>query len=170
MNAPDLRSELERLHSGSFGWALACCQHRMEEAEDVLHMAYVKVLEGKARFDGRASFRTWFFGVIRHTAIEQRRRRWVREALLLHWFGAQSSPAALAAPQQLPSDNDSLRNALGRLPQRQQQVLHLVFYQDLTVDEAATAMGVSPGTARTHFDRGKRKLRQLLAPERGEAR
>jgi len=174
MSAPDLHRELERLHTASFGWALACCQHRREEAEDVLHMAYVKVLEGKARFDGRASFRTWLFGVIRHTAVEQRRRRWVREALLLRWFSAEASPASAVAHHRGSDhdsrDNEVLRNGLGRLPRRQQQILHLVFYQDLTVQEAAAVLGISLGTARTHFDRGKRRLRQLLSPKLQEAR
>ncbi len=58
-----------------------------------------------------------------------------------------------------------MREALSRLPARQRQVLHLVFYEELTVEQAAPVLGVSVGTARTHFDRGKRKLRTLLAPE-----
>jgi len=161
----DLQSELERLHAASFGWALACCGQRREEAEDVLQTAYIKVLEGKAKFDGRSSFRTWLFGVIRHTALEQRRRRWVREMLLERWFLARPSlPSRPSAADVFP-DSRALRDALGRLPERQQQVLHLVFYQEMTVEEASAVMGVSLGTARTHFDRGKRRLRQMLAPE-----
>ncbi len=165
MNATDLQSELERLHVASFGWALSCCRQQREEAEDVLHTAYMKVLGGQARFEGRASFRTWFFGVIRHTASEQRRRRWVRETLLQKWFSGQPS-ASTGQPDPLGSsqENRQLRDALERLPDRQQQVLHLVFYQDLTVEEAAGAMGVSLGTARTHFARGKSRLRQILSP------
>ena len=44
---------------------------------------YVKVLDGKARFDGRSSLKTWLFAVIRHTALAQRRTRWVRSLALL---------------------------------------------------------------------------------------
>ena len=164
MNATDLRSELERSHVASFGWALSCCRQQREEAEDVLHTAYMKVLGGQARFEGRSSFRTWFFGVIRHTASEQRRRRWVREILLQKWFSGQASPST-GQPNPLEASQESrqLRDALQRLPDRQRQVLHLVFYQDFTVEEAAGAMGVSLGTARTHFARGKSRLRQILS-------
>ncbi len=165
MTDPDLQSELERLHTSSFGWALSCCRHRKDDAEDVLHTAYMKVLEGKARFDGRSSFRTWFFGVIRQTASEHRRRQWLREVLLTRWIAGQPATRNQVEPPDVSPDNRLLRKALGCLPRRQQQVLHLVFYQDLTVEEAASVLGVSLGTARTHFDRGKRRLRSLLAPE-----
>src|SRR4029077_11255662 len=59
-----------------------------------------------------------------------------------------------------------LVRALGRLSERQRQVLHLVFYEDLTIAEAPAVAGVSVGTARTHYERGKAALRTLLGEER----
>jgi RNA polymerase sigma-70 factor (ECF subfamily) len=38
-----------------------------------------------------------------------------------------------------------------------------VFYQDLTIREAADVLEVSLGTARVHYERGKKRLRELLA-------
>src|SRR5438876_257659 len=49
---PTLRREIEQLHERSFAWALACCGWRREEASDVLQTAYLKVFDGRARFDG----------------------------------------------------------------------------------------------------------------------
>jgi RNA polymerase sigma-70 factor (ECF subfamily) len=54
------------------------------------------------------------------------------------------------------------RNALKSLPRRQGEALHLVFYQDLTLSEAAEIMGISIGSARQHYDRGKKRLRECL--------
>src|SRR5436190_19282193 len=56
--ATDLRSSLESLHEASFAWAMCCCRFVRSEAEDTLQLAYMKVLEGRARFGGRSSFRT----------------------------------------------------------------------------------------------------------------
>jgi RNA polymerase sigma-70 factor (ECF subfamily) len=168
LQSEDVRRELERLHPESFAWALWCCRQRRDEAEDVLQTVYVKVLEGKARFDGRSSFRTWLFGVVRHTAAEQRRRHWLRDALLLKWFAAAPAPAVTGDPEGTLGEahrNRQLRAAVDRLPERQREVLHLVFYQEMTVEEAAQTLQISVGTARTHFDRGKSRLRQLLSSE-----
>jgi RNA polymerase sigma-70 factor (ECF subfamily) len=159
----NLHQELETLHRASFGWALSCCRDGRHEAEDVLHTVYLKVLEGRATFDGRSSFRTWLFGVIRRTALESRRRRWLH-ALLLEGSGKAGEPATPGADEVVAISQAStqLAGAIRHLSERQRQVLHLVYYQDLTVDEAAQTLGISLGSARTHFARGKDRLRVLL--------
>ncbi|WP_236518273.1 RNA polymerase sigma factor [Sandaracinus amylolyticus] len=159
-----LRTELETLHPSSFAWAMTCCDRVRAEAEDVLQSAYAKVIAGEARFDGRARFRTWLFGVIRITAREHRRRSVLR-ALGLSRLRAE--PVHTSTPSGEELTEASLRaralvEALAALSERQREVLHLVFYEDLTVREAADVMGVSSGTASLHYDRGKQRLAELL--------
>src|SRR5262245_62382199 len=78
MTTEELTAQLEAHHASSYGWALACCRRDPSEAEEVLQSVYLKVLEGKARFDGRASFKTWLFAVIRKTASDHRRKNVLR--------------------------------------------------------------------------------------------
>jgi RNA polymerase sigma factor (sigma-70 family) len=165
-----LEPDLEALHPASFGWALACCGWDREEAEDVLQEAYVKVLDGAAVFDGRSSLKTWLFGVIRRTAAGRRRRRWARALVLGRWLGGQADPPPPQDPESSARASETrraLKRALEALPARQRELLHLVFYQDLTVEEASRVLGVSVGAARTHYHRGKERLREQL---RGEDR
>src|SRR5260370_16931174 len=87
MSPADLTAELEQLHAAAFGWALSCCGWDRTAAEDVLQASYLKLLDGRARFDGRSSFRTFALGVIARTAREARLRsplrRWLPLASLL---------------------------------------------------------------------------------------
>src|SRR5438874_3179378 len=78
MNIAELKDELERLHSASFGWALSCCRRDRTEAEEVLQTVYLKILEGKACYRGESSLKTWLFAVIRKTAATEYRRRLLR--------------------------------------------------------------------------------------------
>lgn len=170
--SPDERTaQLEELHTAAFGWALSCTGWDRAAAEDVLQTSYLKILDGRARFDGRSGFRTWVFGVIRRTAQEARRRsaleRWIPLGrLLLGLAGADGRPdpaAALAGVE----ERTQLAQALAELPVRQREVLHLVFYEDLTIAEAAAVLGIALGTARTHYERGKLALRRRLEEKVG---
>ena len=162
-----LEVELERVHPAAFGWALACCGGDRAAAEDTLQASYLKVLDGRARFDGRASFRTWFFAVVRRTAAEQRRRNALWRLWPLSWLGGAADGRPDPAAALTHSETTGrLIVALAGLPRRQREVLHLVFYQDLSIAEAAEVAGISLGTARTHYERGKAALKKLLEGER----
>jgi len=160
---PSLAAELEALHSRSVGWALAIARWDEDEASDLLQAVYLKVLEGRARFEGRAQFSTWLFGVIRLTAVERRRKRARRMGLLREHLDPRS--AVVAPDEGISIESARLRTALRALPTRQREVLHLVFYSDLSIREAAEVMGVGLGTARVHYARGKKRLRAELEKE-----
>lgn len=161
----DLRDELARVHPQAYAWAVRCCRDDRADAEDVLHEAYMKVLDGRARFEGRSSFKTWLLGVVRRTAREHSRRAWLRVIRLERWWRESETdrPVDTADPSGIEDRLGALRLALSRLSKRQQEVLHLVFYQNLTIQEAAAVLAMPVGTARTHYERGKSRLRQLLA-------
>lgn len=167
LNEAELRARLEALHAESFGWSLCCCARDPAEAEDVLQTAYLKVLEGRARFDGRAAFKTWLFGVIRRTALDGRRRAWRYYRWLVPLAGCPDDalPAVETEAESATDHAETLARlcqGLATLPRRQREVLHLVFYQELSLSEAAVVMGVTIGTARTHYERGKQRLREWL--------
>ena len=171
MHDPDLERQLEEHHEAAFGWALSCCGWDRATAQDVLQTAYLKVLQGRAKFAGRSSFRTFLFGVIRRTAAEHRRAGMLRRVLPLSRLDGRpegrSSEIDPAMAVERSEEAAHLVAALRALPGRQREVLHLVFYQDLSIAEAAEVIGVSLGTARTHYERGKQRLRGLLGGKRG---
>lgn len=167
MSPNELERWLEGLHEESFGWALNCCGAERARAEDVLQNAYLRVISGRAVYSGRSLFRTWLFGVIRRVAMEENRRvrrEHARTLVLEH-------PAALAVADETTRADDlnsasALHAALAELPERQREVLHLVFYQDMSIAEAAEVMEIGVGSARTHYERGKARLRSLLEVNR----
>ena len=153
-----LERELRALHDASYGWALSLCDFAREAAVDVLQESYLRVLDGRARFAGGSAFRTFFFGVVRQVAREHRRRERVRSAFLA-LIGRADPEVVELDPR---AESTGLREALSRLPARQRETMLLVFWQELTLEEAATVLGISLGSVRQHYARGKEALRRAL--------
>jgi RNA polymerase sigma factor (sigma-70 family) len=137
-------------------------------AEEVLQSAYLTILSGRTRFNGDSSLKTWLFGVIRWTARTERRRRmlWINRHADSSVVKDIADPIRGADVAVEESDQRAaLVTALASLSVRQREVLQLVFYHGMTIEEAAAVMKVSLGSARTHYNRGKKALAQKLKPE-----
>jgi len=168
MTREDWARVLEELHPASFRWALTCCRGDREEARDVLQTVYLNVLAGRARFNGDAGARTWLFSVIRRTAMGRRRGGIVRGILLGRWARRQPDPPASPDPRaglEAAERTARLRRAMTSISTRQRQVLELVFHHDMTIEQAAAVLGIGVGSARTHYERGKRALLARLTEE-----
>jgi RNA polymerase sigma-70 factor (ECF subfamily) len=167
MNRAELEQQLEELHPASFAWTLGCCGRDRGNAEEVLQETYLKILDGKARFDGRSTLKTWLFSVIRRTAAAHRRFGWLRALRFVsHETGNVASHEESAERRLIHSEKAAaLLRAIASLAPRQREVIELVFYHDMTIEQSAEVVGVSLGTARVHYQRGKVRLRAALVRE-----
>src|SRR6266513_1825483 len=121
MDREQLESALQGLHPASFGWALSSCRRDRHEAEEVLQMSYLKIIEGKARFDGRSSFKTWLFAVIRKTALERFRWQRVRQMFFIESSASPQPDQILERSERA----ERLVRALRQISTRQREVLEL---------------------------------------------
>ena len=128
----------------------------------MLQSAYVRVLSGRATFRGQSTLKTWLFGVIRNVARERSRKQ-NRRAKILRL--RRTTPADVRQPD--THNRRALAEGIRTLSTRQQEVLHLVFYQEMTLEEAAQALDIALGSARTHYHRAKERLREYLAERNG---
>ena len=160
------RSALEAIHSQVFGWALSRCDYDQAAAEDLMQQAYVELLSGKARFEKRSSLRTFVFSVVQNLA-RSRYRRIASRLRLVKAAGAELADDS-AQPVE-PDENTALWEAVQSLPQRQRDIIELVFCRDLTVAEASAVMAVTVGTGRVHYDRAKKALKSRLLESLAEA-
>jgi len=165
-------------HEASLKWSLLCCGGHLDQAEEVLQEIYADLIEGKLKYEGRSSLKTWLFGVIRWRSSASH-RKWSRRIRILRqvWSlgeGLQELSADVGSmPYQQVSDPlrasiDAQRQAiiidsLGQLSPRQRLVIELVFYHDLTLEETSEVMNIGIGSARTHYQRAKQKLSLLLS-------
>ncbi len=156
------RQALEAIHSEIFGWALTRCGFDRSAAEDLIQEAYVAVLSGTARFDDKSSLKTFLFGVVQNLA-RSRFRQIARRMRLVTTYSAGAFEQGMFEAQTDDRESRQVWRAVEALPARQRDVTELVFCRDMTIEEAATVMGVSVGTGRVHYDRAKKALANKLS-------
>ncbi len=121
-----------------------------------MQQAYVELLSGNARFDNKSSLKTSVFSVVQNLA-RSRFRRIPSRLRLVKQYQQESVTHAIE-----PVTNDGVWRAVRALPARQRDIIELVFCRELTIEQAATVMGVTTGTGRVHYDRAKKALRARL--------
>ena len=155
------KSGLERLirehHRDAFMWASQCCNYNHEEAKEVLQMTYLKIFEGKAIYGEQAEFKTWLFSVIRFTAMDYLKKRILFNEL---------DKLEVVEEELFEPDPINYKALLSKLSDRQHQILLLAFYHGMTLAAIADVTGLHIGTIRTHYERGKDALRNLILKEK----
>ena len=68
----------------------------------------------------------------------------------------------LAEEEPVASEHQNYRALMSKLPKRQEQILTLAFYHHLTLNDIAHVTELHIGTVRTHYERGKKSLRELI--------
>jgi RNA polymerase sigma-70 factor (ECF subfamily) len=144
-------------------------------AADLVAEVFLIAFRNRASFDpGRAAARPWLYGiavnVIRgHRRTETRRLRALARAL---WQGMPEAGGfedwvvdRVSAERLRPA----LARALGALSAAERDLLLLVAWADLSYDQAAQALGIPAGTARSRLARLRVKVRKSLSIE-GESR
>lgn len=135
-----------------------------ERAADLTADIFLAAIESAHRFQPRSTPRAWLYGIARVIVAEDRRRgsrERVREkrlrgsALLDEEEAAQIERRIDAGAR-----SRELYEAMDRLSEDERAVLELIALDELSVVEAAAAVGVSPVTARVRLHRARRKLRR----------
>ncbi len=164
-----------------FSTALYLTRDR-SEAEDLVQETYLRAYRFWDRFEAGTNCRAWLM-TIAHNLFRNRYREKQKtqrdieldESLLnvesqAVSSGASNDPERLVLSQVL---DDEVEQALKALPPDYLEAVLLVDIQELSYEEAATAMECPIGTVRSRLSRGRRLLHKTLldyAHERGLVR
>jgi len=163
-----------------------------QAAEDVVQDAWLGVITGLARFEGRSSLRSWTFSILINRAKTQhvKERRLIASAALTgsdaggepggtvdpgrfqgpdgaypgHWTSA-GAPRTWDEPEGGALNRevaDLIDHALDGLPERQRLIVQMRDIQGMTSAEACAALAVSEQNQRVLLHRGRAAMRAAL--------
>lgn len=135
---------------------------RPDDVEDVVSEVFVKAYRNLHRFEPTHPFSTWLYRLaVNHVIDHHRRRR--REPVRAVMPDRIADPT-IGADREL-EDRDRaarLREAMAEIRHVYREALVLVYLEGRTVGQAARAMGVPVGTAKTRLMRGREELKRIL--------
>lgn len=132
-------------------------------AEDVVQEALVAVWHSAKRYRGEGKPISWLLGIVHHTALKALRRK---PALPI----SEELENQLAAHEPLPEEQllaseqkRLVQNGLNQLSAEHRAVLELVFYQGMSLNEAAQVCSCPLGTIKSRLSYARKQLRGLLS-------
>ena len=129
----------------------------MDDAEELMLDAFAEAAARTSAYAGRSSFRTWLFGIGRHLALRRLRGR--RGQTAPKPEDAETSPET----ELLRGERDrQLYEALERLNPEYRQTLYLLYFEEMSCEDAARVMGKTRKQIYNLTERGKRALRHEL--------
>lgn len=135
------------------------------QAEELAQEALANVWRKAALFDpSQAAASTWIFAIARNLRVDAlRRRQGVEPADEPFDFDLLESDA-LPPDEQLHAArlHERLRGALAQLPQEQQRVLRLSYFDDEPHSRIAAELGIPLGTVKSRVRLAVGQLRRLL--------
>jgi len=146
---------VERFQRDVYGKAFSILRNHLD-ADDVVQETFLRVYRALPGFRFESSFRTWLITIATRQALNFKDRdRWNHESLDASEDG-QEHAALRVEGNQLNAllDVESrriLREALPRLPKRQQQALTLKLQNDWKYERIAQEMGTSVGSIKAHI-------------------
>lgn len=158
----------ERHLDAAYGLALALLGSP-DEAEDTVQDAFVRALERLEQCRSPDRFRSWLLQIVRHEALNARRRARVRAALPLE-HGNVASNADPARDYERAELRARLTVAVGELTELQRRVVLLHDLEGWSHGDIAELLGISPGGSRVALFKARKALRALLdgQPSHGE--
>jgi RNA polymerase sigma-70 factor (ECF subfamily) len=145
-----------------------------EDARDVVQSAYLSAFRAIGAFEGSSQLSTWLHRIVVNTALMRlrSRRRKPEESIdaLLPAFKADGHFAerfpsgSLAADQLLERDETRriVREAIAQLPDPYRTVLILRDIEEMSTQEVATALEITPSAVKVRLHRARQALFTLL--------
>jgi RNA polymerase sigma-70 factor, ECF subfamily len=136
------------------------------DAADLTQRTFARVWEALPSFAGRSSVGSWIHGIAYHVYVDWRRTAHRLEPRSGEWWEAHAS--ADEAPDVAASRTDFARTIhamVNGLEAEARDTVHLHYYQELTLQETADAMGVATSTVKYRLRQALAELQKKLAGE-----
>src|ERR1035437_6307680 len=136
------------------------------DAADLTQRTFSRVWQALPTFAGRSSVSSWIHSIAYHAYVDWRRADRHTEPRSNAWWAARPAPEAL--PDEIVAHADLAATIYGSVDELEPELRHTVqlhYYQELTLQETADAMGVATSTVKYRLRQALAELQRKLASD-----
>jgi len=127
-----------------------------EEAQDVTQEVFTLALRNLTKFDRRSRFGTWLYRIAVNRSIQETRKLRFR---FRHTNLDDVDQQLVAAEESTPTIDGNVEAALAKLSSSDRALLTLFYWQELSLQEMAEAMGSNVNAVKTRLYRARERFR-----------
>ncbi len=140
-----------------------CCVYLRDRdmAQDAVQETFLKAYKALDSFRSESTEKTWLYSIALNVCRDMLRSAWFRH------LDRRITLEQLPEPIAQPSEEDCfLTVEVMRLPQKYREAVLLYYYEAMTTDEIAQALGVAKSTVSARLEQGRQALRKALERRR----
>lgn len=132
-------------------------------AEDIFQDVFIKVDQKLCTFRGGSSIKTWIISITINTCKDYLKSAWKRRVVPMTEYHEQtlSGKNDFLAIEQM-DEHQLIRQTVMKLPDKYKDIILCVYFQDMTISEAASILKINEGTAKSRLFRAKEKIKLCL--------
>lgn len=130
------------------------------DAEDIHQEVFVKYIKKAPCFESSEHEKAWFIRVTTNLCKNWWKSAWQRRITFLSEYEEADREVFLS--QSFREEHFEIMEIVRTLPQKYRAVIHLFYYEQLSVEEIAGILALKPSTVRTHLTRARQRLSELL--------
>ncbi len=134
-----------------------------DEAEEAAEDAFAELVIHKRRYSFRSSLKSYLYAIGKHKAADILRRK---AKLDSNGIIDEDTPSDIPGPEESVINDElkrEVRNALDLIHKDYREALHLVYFDNMGVSEAARALGKTKKQTENCLYRGKLALKAVFA-------
>ncbi len=143
---------------------------REEDVGDIMSEVYIELLRCSDNYRPEQSFKAWFNGLIVRQVRNWKRRSWRLFRITERLKASTGEAFDMKAEARLSAIGDQIEllPLLRTLPDKAREIIVLRYYQDCSLEEIASLLGVPLGTVKSRHHHALKKLRRRFEAMHGE--
>lgn len=135
----------------------------LHTAEDIFQDVFIKVNNKLSTFEGNSSIKTWIIRITINTCKDYLKSAWNRKVTPMMEYQEDAIVSESDYDEVEKQDTrDLVKKTVLSLPEKYREVVICVYFQDMTITEAAKALGIAEGTAKSRLSRARVRLKEVL--------